>query len=271
VDLPAALGDLFAKYNFTQLLLQMALVMGRVLPITLIAPFMGGEMVEPEVKMGIGITLSLILYPMVAAGHPVPIFAFPFIGLLVKEVALGGALAFTVSLIFDAARAAGTFVDTMSGANMATAMVPQIQQQASLFADLQFQMAVVLFLTLNGHHIVIASLAESFHDIPIDGYPRLAMGTWPFFELMLREGAHLMLVGFALAAPAAASTFLVDVSLGLVNRVAPQIQVYFMAMSIKPIVVVFIMLTAIDLFSDELVHQFAHSLASMQHVVGLLR
>jgi flagellar biosynthetic protein FliR len=271
VELPVALGQYLAHAHVTQIILGMALVMARVLPLTLIAPFLGGDLVEAEVKIGIGITLSMILYPIAAAGHPIPVFALPFVGLLIKEVALGGAIAFTVSLIFDAARAAGTFVDTMSGANMATAMVPQIQQQASLFADLQFQMTVVLFLTLNGHHIVIESLAESFNQIPIDRYPTLQAGSWAFFEMIIREGAHLLVVGLALAAPAGASVFLVDVALGLVNRVAPQVQVYFMSMSMKPLVVVFVMLSAIDLFSAEVVHQFGHSLAAMRHVVELLR
>lgn len=271
MDTYGALSHLFGQLNFTELLLQMALVMGRVLPLTLITPFMGGELVQSEVKLGVGITLSLILYPLVGAGRPVPIFAFPFMALLIKEVAIGGVIAFTASLIFEGARAAGTFIDTMSGANMATVMVPQIQQQASLFADLNFQFTVVLFLALNGHHVVITALADSFDLIPINGYPHFAHGTWPFFELMLRTTAHLMLVCVALSAPAAAATFLSDVALGLVNRVAPQIQVYFMSMSIKPVATVFIMLLALAMFSDELARQFGFMLDDVKRAALLMR
>jgi flagellar biosynthesis protein FliR len=212
----------------------------------------------------VGITLSMILYPLVGAGQVVPIFAFPFMGLLIKEVAIGGVIAFMASMIFEAARSAGTFVDTMSGANQATVMVPQIQQQASLFADLQFQIAVVLFLCLNGHHVVITALADSFLLIPINGYPHFAHGTWPFFDLIIRSCAHLMIVCVALAAPAAAATFLTDVALGLINRVAPQIQVYFLSMSVKPVMTVLLMLFAIHVFMNELGHQFALMLDDVQ-------
>lgn len=264
------LGELLGKANFTQVLLQMALVAGRVLPTTILAPFMGGELVQAEVKLGIGLLLSMILYPFVE-GQTVPMVAFPFVGLLVKEVAIGGAIAFAASMMFETARSAGTLVDTMSGANMATAMVPQLQQQASLFADLQYQMAVVIFLTLDGHHVVINTLADSFATVPINGYPAMRAGTWPFFDLAMRSTAHLLTVAVMLAAPAGASTFLTDVSLGLVNRVAPQIQVYFLAMSLKPIVTVFMMMAAITYFSDTLVHEFALMLGDVRRTVLLLR
>ena len=111
MDALSALSHVLGQINFTEVLLQLALVMGRVLPLTLIAPFMGGELVQSEVKLGVGITLSLILYPVVGAGRPVPIFAFPFMALLIKEVAIGGVIAFVASMIFEGCRAAGTFID----------------------------------------------------------------------------------------------------------------------------------------------------------------
>jgi flagellar biosynthetic protein FliR len=271
MDVAAALQGLFSKFQFSQVLFGMALIMGRILPITFIAPFLGGDLVQSEVKMGIGVMLGIVMYPLVAAGHPVPIHAFAFMGLLIKEVAVGGTIAFVASMAFEACRAAGTFVDTMSGANMATAMVPYLQQQASLFADLQFQFAVVLFLSLDGHHVVIRGLADSFAFIPIDSYPKFSGGTWGFFELMLRSTSHMLIVAVALAAPAAAATFLTDIALGLVNRVAPQIQVYFMAMNIKPLVVVFIMMNAFTFFGEELAHQFTHMLGDVRRALDWMR
>ena len=271
MDAAAALSGLLGKVNFTEVLLELALVMGRTLPLTLITPFLGGDLVPSEVKLGVGITLSMILFPLVGAGVPVPIFAFPFVALLLKEVAIGGVLAFTASMIFEACRAAGTFVDTMSGANMATAMVPEIQQQASLFANLQFQMAVVLFLALDGHHVVITALADSFGLIPINGYPHFAHGVWPFFDLMMRLTANLMVVCVALAAPAAAASFLTDVAMGLVNRVAPQIQVYFLSMGLKPVAVILMMMMALDVFSGELVRQFHSTLDDVQRSMLLMK
>ncbi len=89
-------------------------------------------------------------------------------------------------MIFEAAQMAGTLIDTMAGTTMAQVMVPQIQQQVSLFSSLKIQLAVVLFLTLNGHHLVIAAFADSLTTIPLDQFPKFSGGMWSFFDLMIR-------------------------------------------------------------------------------------
>jgi flagellar biosynthesis protein FliR len=108
---------------------------------------------------------------------------------------------------------------------MATVFVPQIQQQATLFADFKFQLTIVIFLLLNGHHVVLQALFLSFRDIPLDGWPHFAHGFWPLFHMVIRMTADMLIVAVALAAPAAIATFLTDLALGLINRVVPQIQV----------------------------------------------
>ncbi len=171
-----------------------------------------------------------------------PTTALPFIALLLKELFIGVSLAFIVNLIFEAARVAGTLTDTMAGSNNAQLYVPQLGQQVSLFSSLKVQLAVVLFLTLNGHHIVIEALADSLVAIPLDRFPQFSQGAWPFFDLMIRVFADLLAISLALAAPTMLATFLTDLALGAINRVAPQIQVFFISMAIKPLVAVLICL-----------------------------
>src|SRR5207244_3088041 len=107
-----------------------------------------------------------------------------FIGVLTKELFIGFTLSFIVSIVFDAAHTAGQLMDNMAGTNMAQIMVPSIQQQVSLYASLQLQLFITLFLTLNGHHMVIGALAESVRVIPLETFPRFEHGMWPFFDLV---------------------------------------------------------------------------------------
>jgi flagellar biosynthetic protein FliR len=262
------LRELGIHANLTNVLMIWALLMGRVMPLVILAPFIGGDLVPAQVKMGIGIALTLILYPLVA-DVPIPPGSITFVLLLLKEVFIGLAIAFVASLAFEAVRAAGTFVDTVSGANLATVFVPQIQQQATLFADFKFQLAVVIFLALNGHHVVIQALFHSFEVVPLDAWPRFSRGFWPMFELMLRVTAHLMVISVALAAPGAIAAFLVDLTFGLVNRIAPQIQVFFISMSIKPVVVTLVIAVALLVICDRLVDAFRYMLAHLGEVVAL--
>ena len=262
------LKELGVRANFTQVLLIWALLMARVLPLILLAPFIGGDVVPSQVRLGVGIAFTILLYPFVADTR-LPVGSISFVLLMLKEVFIGTTIAYLASFAFDAARSAGTFVDTVSGANMATVFVPQIQQQATLFADFKFQLTIVIFLGLNGHHMIIQSLFLSFQDIPLDAWPKFSHGFWPLFQLVVRMSADLMVVAIALAAPATIATFLTDIALGLINRVVPQIQVFFISMSIKPMVVTVITLTAMVVLYERLLSMFHVMLKHVQHAVWL--
>ncbi len=259
------------KVELTVVIMAMALLMSRILPVIIFSPFLGGEVIPTEVKIGVGLTLGLVLFPgVVGRLENIPISAVPFLFLMLKELFIGLCLSFVVSLVFAAAEVAGTVVDAMAGTNMAQIMVPQIQQQVSLFSSLKLQLSVVLFLTLNGHHVVINTFADSLAAIPLDGYPSFGQGAWAFFELIIRVFAEIMRVGLALAAPVLVATFLTDLSLGLINRVAPQVQVYFLSMQIKPMVSVVVMLVAIHLVLIRLSDEFAVMLRELSEALRLL-
>ncbi|MFZ5441655.1 MAG: flagellar biosynthetic protein FliR [Myxococcota bacterium] len=264
-------AELGIQTDFTQLLLAFALLMARVLPVVILTPFLGGETVPQEVKLGLGVMLGMVLYPVIIAQvRDIPINAIFFVALMLKELFIGLSISFVVGMVFDAANSAGNLVDTMSGTNQATLMVPQIQQNASLFSNLQLQLSTVVFLSLGGHHIVIQTLGESLAVLPLDQYPRFGHGFWPFFETILRVFGDLVRIALALASPVLLATFLVDLALGMINRVAPQVQVFFVAMQIKPAVTVLIMVTAIHLILDRIVGEYGVMFRWLRQVLYLL-
>jgi flagellar biosynthesis protein FliR len=257
--------------NVSLVIFTVGLLMCRVMPVLVFSPFLGGEVVPTEVKMGVGITLSLVLFPAVGDRMgTIPTSALPYIALLLKEIFLGFSLAFIVNIVFDAARVAGTLADTMSGSNNAQLYVPQLGQQVSLFSSLKVQLAVVLFLTLNGHHIVIEALADSLVVIPLDGFPQFRGGVWAFFELAIRVFASLLEISLALAAPIVLATFLTDMALGAINRVAPQVQVFFISMAIKPLVGVLIGAIALQLLIARFQREFITMLELLKRSLHIL-
>jgi flagellar biosynthetic protein FliR len=266
-----ALARLGEQTNMSLVIFTVGLLMCRVMPVIIFSPFLGGEVVPTEIKLGVGVMLSVVLFPAVSSSlGAIPTAALPYIALLLKEVFVGVCLAFIVNCIFEATRVAGTLVDTMAGSNNAQLYVPQLGQNVSLFTNLKVQLAVVLFLTLNGHHLVIEALSDSLITIPLDTFPKFSRGSWPFFELIIRSFADLLKVSLSLAAPAMLATFLTDIALGFVNRVAPQIQVFFISMAIKPLVAVAVVFLSISLFAGRLQTEFAHTLRVLQDALRLL-
>ncbi|MCC6334700.1 MAG: flagellar biosynthetic protein FliR [Myxococcales bacterium] len=264
-------ADLGIQVDFTQLLMAFALLLARVVPVIILTPFLGGETVPNEVRIGLGVMIGLVLFPAITAQvQNVPVSAFLFVALMLKELFIGLTMSFAVGLVFDAANVAGNLVDTMSGTNMAQVMVPQIQQQVSLFSNLQLQLTTVVFLTLGGHHVIIQTFGESLALVPLDQYPRFSHGQWAFFDTVIRMFGDLLRIAIALASPVLLATFLTDLALGMINRVAPQVQVYFVSMQIKPAVTILIMFTAMHLIIGRMVGEFGSMFVWLKRALQLL-
>lgn len=264
-------NQLGLQTDLTQVMLAFALLMGRILPVILLTPFLGGESVPSEVKLGLGVLMGLVLYPLlIAQTKEVPISPFIFIALMLKELFIGLALTMVVNIIFDAANVAGGLIDIMSGTNQAQLFVPQLGQQVTLFANLNLQLTTVVFLTLGGHHLVIGAFADSLALIRLDQVPRFSMGFWPFFDTLIRISGDMLRIALAIASPVLLATFLTDLALGMINRVAPQVQVFFVAMQIKPAVTIMIMLAALHLILNRAVDEFGVMFKWLRTAIQLL-
>ena len=257
--------------DFTQMVLTYALLMARILPVILLTPFLGGESVPSEVKLGLGVMLGAVLYPAIlATAANVPVSPILFIALMLKELFIGLSMTFVVNIIFDAANVAGSLVDTFSGITQAQLMVPQLQQNVSLFANLKIQLVTVIFVTLGFHHFVIQAFADSLNMVSLDQYPRFSQGFWPFFEVIIRVFGDMIRIALALASPVLLATFMTDLALGMINRVAPQVQVFFVAMQIKPAVTGLIMISALHLILNRVLVEYGVMLRWLRQILHLL-
>jgi flagellar biosynthesis protein FliR len=266
-----AIARMAEQANLPLVIFAVGLMMCRIMPVIVFSPFLGGEVTPMEVKMGVGITLSIVMFPLVAQRiGAIPSTPLPYIALLLKEIFIGVSLAFIINAVFDAARVAGNLADTMMGSNNAQLYVPQLGQQVTLYSNLKTQLSVVLFLTLNGHHVVIEALSDSFIAVPLDGFPRFSAGLWPFFEVAARVFGDLLKIALVLSAPMVLATFLTDLGMGAINRVATNLQVFFIAMAIKPMVAAIICATAIHMIIGRFQDEFASMLAILKHAIKLL-
>lgn len=240
-----------------------------------IVPFFGGAAVPARVKVATAMALVIILYPAIAASVPenqsLGFGPLGFIGLLAKEVFVGFTLGFIASLVFEAVQVAGRIVDFQRGSTMGELYAPQIQSRVSELGQFKLQLAIVLFIAIGAHRFFIGAMLRSFEYIPALTYPKLspvaASGVSPSIELIAQLTAAVLNIGLQLAAPALIALLLTDLFFGIINRVAPQVNVFFLSMPVKMLVGVIIILLALPVLASRMTYFFGESYKAFEYAI----
>jgi len=268
-------GELIAgeldRLNLGAVLPVLGLLLARILPLSALSPVFGGDVVPAQVKLGFSLLLSFVLYPGVAAeSQAVGAGAVLYVALLVKELLVGLCLAMLASTVFEALRVGGGIIDQLIGNVSSQLELPEEHQPAPLLANLHFQLAVTLFLTLGGHRYVLDALSLSLQALPLHRFPTFEVDGGRLLPLLLTSFSDVFRIAISLAAPSMVAAFLSDVTLGVVNRVAPQIQLFFLSMALKPLVALVALLLALPFLTDRVGGELAGWLGRLIQGAGVL-
>jgi flagellar biosynthetic protein FliR len=143
---------------------------------------------------------------------------------------------------------AGRIIDSQRGSTMAEMFAPQLQTRRLRTGTFKLQFAIVLFWSLGMHHLLSASCCAASSISRRPDSPRLATGWSDAAEAVTRLTGEVLATGVQLAAPVMIALLLTDLCFGLINRVAPQINVFFLSMPVKMVVGLLVVLIALPLF-----------------------
>lgn len=266
------LSALGIQLNYTRELLLFGLLLARTMPMVFLTPFLGGQLVPPEIKMGLGILLTILVWPMASDSltAPLEISALPFLIMMLKEVFVGFAIGQVNSLIFYAMETAGRMIDTARGSSMSEVTDPHSHHRNTTTGELYFQLLLVFFVAIGGHHIFLDSFFYSFSVLPLNETLDYKLALKPFAEYAMTLTAQVMLIATVLSAPAVAATFITDVVFGIMNRVAPQLNAYFMAMPVKAMGGIAMVLVTLEAFLDRTGYFIQWGLYAVQKTIDLL-
>ncbi|HEY0429762.1 MAG TPA: flagellar biosynthetic protein FliR [Pyrinomonadaceae bacterium] len=239
-----------------------------------IVPFFGGAAVPARVKVATAMALVVILYPSISATVPenqaLGFGPLGFIALLTKEVLVGFTLGFIASLVFEAMQVAGRIIDFQRGSTMAELYAPQLQTRVSELGQFKLQLAIVLFIAVGAHRLFIKSLLQSYEFIPALTFPNFAPGWSPAAELIVKLTAAVFTIGLQLAAPALIALLLTDLFFGIINRVAPQVNVFFLSMPVKMLVGIVVLLIALPVIATRMTFYFGETYKAFEYAIRLM-
>ena len=204
------------------------------------APVFGHVAVPVQVKVGLGAFMAFVLYPVLAARTPhLDLQLAPLVIMGVQEVLTGLFIGFAMGLIFSGVRAAGELIGFELGLSIATAFDPETGPNNVIGAFL-YLVAMLVFLLVNGHHVVLQALVLSYDAVPLNG---LVFGGAAVDRLVRLTGL-VFIVAVQCAAPVIVASFLVNVALAILARVAPAVNVFIVSFPVKIAVGMLVLMTS---------------------------
>lgn len=215
--------DLFAPGSATVL----ALLGLRIGGLVLVAPVFSATPIPPMLRVGIIVLLAVLLQPVArTTAHDGASFTLES---ALAETLVGFAIGLGAALIVGAADAAGELIAIQIGLSGAALFDPLTNQQGAALGQFCSFFAVTLMLALDGHLMMLDALATSTRMLPVGSTLDLAGGA----RAMVAMGGQLFGLGLRFAAPVIAVILIANVSLAILGRAAPQLNILTVAFPIQ--------------------------------------
>lgn len=194
----------------------------RVLAVFTAAPIFSSKAFPVRARIALAFLIAFAAQPSLQGQPMISITGPEAFGAVVQQVGIGLAIGFTVRLVFAAVELAGEVVGFQMGLGFASFFNPALNTQSSAVARFFGHMAAFLFVVMNGHLMVLMAIVKSFQSFPVDQNFLDALKTMKLHEL----GADLFASGLWIALPMIGMLMFVNLALGIVSRVAPQMNIY---------------------------------------------
>ena len=206
------------------------LVFARVGAMVMLMPGFGESNIPVRIKLGIALLLTLIILPLHRAAYQVDLTSMSSLGvLMVHEIVIGIVLGATARVTLSALAVAGSVIAQQLGLGFVTAVDPTQGQQGVLIGNFLSILGMTLLFATDSHHLVIAALNESYRIFS----PGELMPSGDVAALATRAFATAFKIGLQLSAPFLVFGLVFNIGLGVLARLMPAMQVYFVGVPLS--------------------------------------
>jgi type III secretion protein T len=203
----------------------------------MVFPLFSGTIMTGMVRNGILLSLVIILYPLLDATYPKTELVWTtWLWLIVKEIFIGVVIAYMISMPFWIVESVGHLIDFQTGASNSMVFDPISGKESGINAQFLLQLTGAAFFASGGFLFMTGVMFESYKIWPV--YSALPQVNDVFSNFFIRETAGMMQMIIKISAPIIMILIIVELGLGLVNRFAPQLNVFWLSQPIKGFVAV---------------------------------
>lgn len=192
-----------------------------------IVPFFNAEIIPRRITTTIAFFLSLVLMPIVPPVQirPEQLNILVFLSIVLQQVLIGSALGLAVDVIYSGIQIAGELIGFQMGFSIANVVDPMSGISAPIISNVLYITAFLLFFTMQGHHMLIKGMVDSFTVIPL-GEARVHR---EFMMSVLTYASQMFVIGVKIAAPVMGILLLINIAFAVIARALPQMNVFIMA------------------------------------------
>lgn len=194
----------------------------RISAMMMAAPVFGARLMPVRIRILMAFAFSLVAIPLLPQVPAVDPISYQGMMIAAQQVLIGLAMGFMIQLVFQALVIAGESIANGMGLGFARMVDPANGVQVPVVSQFLIVMATLLFVILNGHLMLIDLVVQSFRILPIDPQGLSANGAW----YVASWGGQMFAGGLLVALPAVTAMLVVNISMGVITRAAPQLNIF---------------------------------------------
>jgi flagellar biosynthesis protein FliR len=203
------------------------LVFARIGTMVMLLPGLGEQNISARLRLSIALILTGVLLPLHRADYHIDAGALgPAIVLLVEEIVIGAVLGLTARLTISALEVAGSVIAQQLGLGFVTSVDPTQGEQGVILGNFLTMLGITLFFATDMHYLIIAALNDSYTLFAPGEMP----STGDVAALVTKTVSGAFRIGIQLSAPFLVFGLLFNLGLGVLSRLMPQMQVFFVAL-----------------------------------------
>ncbi|MBS1230296.1 MAG: flagellar biosynthetic protein FliR [Proteobacteria bacterium] len=233
--------------------------LARILALLTAAPPFNNAGLNAQVRLVLGLAITFAIAPALPTIAAIDPASGQGLLILAQQLLIGLSMGFAMRLVFTAVDLAGTMISNQMGLGFATAYDPQSAAQTAVISQFLGMLALLIFLAINGHLMVIATLGESFVLLPITA-GAIASASW---LNIANAGGMIFSSGVLLSLPVVVALLIANIALGVLGRVAPQLNLMAIGFPITIVLGFSALIVSLSYLASPLQALFEFGLQSM--------
>jgi flagellar biosynthetic protein FliR len=248
-------------------LILFTLIFLRLLAFFMSCAIFGAPNVMVQIKVLLSLVLAFVFFPLISPQYPPSHFLeVEFISSSAREILVGLCLGFLTRAFFFGVSSAGEVISTSLGLSSAALFNPMLGSAGTVIEQFHSTMAVLLFLSINGHHEFISVVLRSFELFSME---RGFLNIENFFELALM-GQQVLILAIKMSAPMLVAMLVSNVGMGILGRAVPQINVLVTSFSVAIILGVILMIVSLPISFGQMISMIGWNISLLKEFLKVI-